>query len=50
MKVKDLSTGKAIEVNASFAARLFEQGKAVPVPSNEKKSRKKAVSADGAEG
>lgn len=31
MKVKILRTGRTAEYNASFAARLIEQGRAVPL-------------------
>lgn len=33
MKVREVRTGKVLEVNDSYGARLIEQGKAVLVPS-----------------
>jgi len=32
MKVTELKTGKLLDVNDSYGARLVEQGKAVPTP------------------
>lgn len=57
MRVKDVFTGKILEVNDSYGARLIEQGRAVlppkepetaPAPAT-KKGSKKAVTADGAD-
>lgn len=57
MRVKDVSTGETREVNASYGARLIEQGRAV-LPGKEpdasaapaaKKGGRKAVSTDGAD-
>ena len=42
MKVKLLDTGEAAVFNDEYAARLIEQGKAVPV-FEEQKSEKKAA-------
>ena len=38
MKVKILKTGKVEEYEAGYAARLIEQGKAVPAPRQTKPS------------
>ena len=55
MRVMETATGKILEVNASYGARLCEQGKAVlpeketetvPAPAARKGS-KKAVTEDG---
>lgn len=57
MRVKEILTGKILDVNASYGARLIEQGRAVlakkepetaPAPAA-KKGSKKAVTADGAD-
>lgn len=42
MKVTELKTGKLLDVNDSYGARLVEQGKAVPTQRQEK------AAADGA--
>ena len=38
MKVKVIATGNTAEYNDSYAARLIEQGEAVPAPPEEKKA------------
>lgn len=57
MRVKEVLTGKILEVNASYGARLIEQGRAVlqkkatealPSPAA-KKNSKKGATADGAD-
>lgn len=47
MKVVILKTGKVLTVNASYGARLVEQGKATPSPAapKRKKAENKAVDA-----
>ncbi len=51
MKVKEVASGKILEVNACYAARLIEQGRAVlpekEAPEPAKKGSKKTVTADG---
>lgn len=57
MRVKEVLTGKILEVNASYGARLIEHGKAVLPPKEPetapahaaKKGSKKEVTADGAD-
>lgn len=49
MKVKLISNGKTAEFETSYAARLIEQGKAVPVaekPASEKPRAKAAAKAE----
>lgn len=41
MKVTILKTGKTEEYNDSYAARLIEQGKAVPARLGDKQAEKK---------
>ena len=41
MKVKIIKTGETQEYNDAYAARLIEQGKAVPAPAAEKSAKKK---------
>lgn len=53
MKVKEIASGKILEVNACYATRLIEQGRAV-LPEKEamepaKKGSKKTVADDGAD-
>lgn len=53
MKVTEVTSGKILEVNACYAARLIEQGRAVlpekEAPEPAKKGGKKAVADDGAD-
>ena len=37
MKVIEIGTGKTLDVNDEYGARLFEQGKAVPAPEGKPK-------------
>ena len=41
MNVKLLETGKTAKLHTSYALRLIEQGKAVPMPVTAKKQAKK---------
>lgn len=43
MRVQDVKTKAIRDVNASFGARLIEQGKAVPAPATEAKEKKRAA-------
>ena len=45
MKVKVLSTGKEEEYNASYCARLIEQGKAIAVKEAPEAEKKPAAAA-----
>ena len=44
MTIKYLTTGKTADVDAGYAARLIEQGKAIPV--SEKKKAEKVAKAE----
>lgn len=50
MKVKEIKTNRVIEVNDSYAARMIEQGRAVPVPAKKEPAQKvpRATKAPGA--
>lgn len=41
MKIKDIKTGEALTVNASYGARLIEQGRAVAAEPEKKAVAKK---------
>lgn len=41
MRVQDVKTKVIRDVNASFSARLIEQGKAVPAPATEAEAKAK---------
>ena len=49
MNVKLLETGKTAKLNTSYALRLIEQGKAVPVHVTAKKQTKKDAGCERAE-
>lgn len=59
MRVMDTATGKVLEVNASYGARLCEHGKAVLIPQKPdtapasapaaRKGSRKVVTADAAD-
>ena len=48
MTVKIITTGETQEYNDSYAMRLIEQGKAVPVRPSEKHAEKKGNASSGA--
>lgn len=43
MKVKIVKTGETVEYNDSFAMRMIEQGKAIPVSGGKATANKQAV-------
>lgn len=53
MRVKEIPTGKILEVNDSYGTRLIEQGKAVPAGKGSspapKKGSRKGEKEDGAD-